>query len=241
STIKRKKGAADAKRGAAFTKLAHAISVAAREGGGDPDMNISLRMAIDKARAANMPNANIVRSIKRGTGDLTGEAVPESVTYEAYGPGGVAVLVDCLTDNRNRTVSDVRAAVTKRGGSLGEAGSVGYLFGTKGIITVPKEGIGEDELTLAAADAGADEVSGDGASFEIETEREQLASVRDALVKAGYPISTAELAKVPTSEVPVVERKTAEAVVALVTDLESLDDVTAVFTNADIDPELVGG
>ncbi|MDP9212159.1 MAG: YebC/PmpR family DNA-binding transcriptional regulator, partial [bacterium] len=122
STIKRKKGAADAKRGAAFTKLAHAISVAAREGGGDPDMNISLRMAIDKARGANMPNANIERSIKRGTGELAGETVPESVAYEAYGPGGVALLVDCLTNNRNRTVSDVRAAVTKRGGSLGEAG-----------------------------------------------------------------------------------------------------------------------
>ncbi len=241
STIKRKKGAADAKRGVVFTKLANVISLAAREGGGDPETNFTLRMATDKARAANMPNANVERAIKRGTGELAGENPPEPVSYEAYGPGGVALLIDCLTDNKNRTVSDVRAAVTKRGGSLGEAGSVSYLFESKGILAVPKAGTDEDELTLAAADAGANDVSDGGTAFEIETDRERLASVRDALAAAGYAVNGAELAKVAKAEIPVTEAKVAEAVIGLVTDLESLDDVTDVFTNADISPESVGG
>ncbi|MDP3999961.1 MAG: YebC/PmpR family DNA-binding transcriptional regulator [bacterium] len=240
STIKRKKGAADAKRGAVFTRLANLISIAAREGGGDPGMNVQLRMAIDQARAENMPNANVERAIKRGTGELAGQRPPESVTYEAYGPGGVALLVDCLTDNKNRTVSDVRAAVTKRGGSLGESGSVAYLFDEKGILKVGADA-DEDELTLAAADAGATDVdAGDGA-YEVETGRQDLAKVRDALTAAGFPVQGAELAKVPKSEVPVNDRKTAESIVALVNDLESLDDVSDVSTNADIEPELVGG
>lgn len=240
STIKRKKGAADAKRGAAFTRLANLISVAAREGGGDPEMNVQLRMAIDQARAENMPNANVERAIKRGTGELAGQRPPESVTYEAYGPGGVALLVDCLTDNKNRTVSDVRAAVTKRGGSLGETGSVAYLFDEKGILKVGGDA-DEDELTLAAADAGATDVAAAGGAYEVETARQDLAKVRDALTAAGFPVQGAELAKVPKSELPVSDPQTAEAVVALVTELESLDDVSDVSTNADIEPELVGG
>ena len=240
STIKRKKGAADAKRGAVFTRLANLISVTAREGGGDPGMNVQLRMAIDQARAENMPNANVERAIKRGTSELAGQRPPESVTYEAYGPGGVALLVDCLTDNKNRTVSDVRAAVTKRGGSLGESGSVAYLFDEKGILKVGADA-DEDELTLAAADAGATDVAAADGAYEVETGRQDLAKVRDALTTAGFPVQGAELAKVPKSEVPVNDRKTAEAVVALVTDLESLDDVSDVSTNADIEPELVGG
>jgi YebC/PmpR family DNA-binding regulatory protein len=240
STIKRKKGAADAKRGAAFTRLANLISVAAREGGGDPEMNVALRMAIDQARSENMPNANIERSIKRGTGELPGQRPPESVTYEAYGPGGVAILVDCLTDNKNRTVSDVRSRITKRGGSLGETGSVAYLFDDKGILRVGHE-TNEEELTLAAADAGATDVALTEDAYEVETDRQSLAKVRDALTAAGFPVTGAELAKVPKTEVPVTDAKTAEAVVSLVTELESLDDVSDVSTNADIEPELVGG
>lgn len=241
STIKRKKGAADAKRGAVFTKLAHAITLAAREGGGDPTANFSLRLAMDRARAANMPNANVDRAIKRGTGELAGEARPEPVSYEAYGPGGVAILVDCLTDNRNRTVSDVRAAATKRGGTLADAGSVAYLFQTKGVIAVPREGVDEDALMLAAIEAGASEVTPEGDVIEVETDRTAFAKTKEALESAGFKVESAELAKVPTNEVPVTEKKTADAIVNLITDLEELDDVITVSTNADIEPELVGG
>lgn len=241
STIKRKKGAADAKRGAIFTKLANEITVAAREGGGNPETNFSLRLAMDRARSANMPNANVDRAIKRGTGELAGERPPESVTYEGYGPGGVAVLVDCLTDNRNRTASDVRSTFTKRGGSLGEAGSVGYLFEQKGVISVNKAGADEDALMMAAIDAGASEVSAEPEVIEIETDRTSFAKVKQAVEAAGFTVASAELTKVPKSEVPVSDKKQADAVVALVTDLEDLDDAVSVSTNADIEPELVGG
>lgn len=241
STIKRKKGVADAKRGAVFTKLAHDITLAAREGGGDPTTNFSLRLAMDRARAANMPNANVDRAIKRGTGELAGEARPEPVSYEAYGPGGVAILVDCLTDNRNRTVSDVRAAVTKRGGTLAVAGSVAYLFQTKGVIAVPREGVDEDALMLAAIEAGASEVTPEGDVIEVETDRAAFAKTKEGLEKADFKVQSAELAKVPTNEVPVTEKQTADAIVNLITDLEELDDVVSVSTNADIEPELVSG
>lgn len=239
STIKRKKGAADAKRGAVFTKLAHAITLAAREGGGDPTTNFSLRLAMDRARAANMPNANVDRSIKRGTGELAGEARPEPVSYEAYGPGGVAILVDCLTDNRNRTVSDIRAAVTKRGGSLADAGSVAYLFETKGVIAIPREGINEETLMLTAIEAGASEVTPEDGLIEVETDKAAFAKTKEGLENAGFAVGSAELAKVPTNEVPVTEKKIADAIVTLITDLEELDDVVTVSTNADIEPELV--
>lgn len=241
STIKRKKGAADAKRGAVFTKLANAISIAAREGGGDPSTNFSLRLAMDRARAANMPNANVDRAIKRGTGELAGEARPEPVSYEAYGPGGVAILVDCLTDNKNRTVSDIRAAVTKRGGSLADAGSVAYLFETKGVIAIPRAGVDEDALMLAAIEAGASEVTPETDVIEVETDKAAFAKTKEGLESAGFKVGSAELAKVPTNEIPVTEKKTADAIVGLITDLEELDDVVTVSTNADIEPELVGG
>lgn len=241
STIKRKKGAADAKRGAVFTKLANEISMAAREGGGDPASNFTLRLAMDRARGANMPNANVDRAIKRGTGELAGEKPPESVTYEGYGPGGVAILVDTLTDNRNRTASDVRSTFTKRGGSLGEAGSVGYLFDTKGIITVTRAGIDEDALMMTTIDAGASEVSPEAEVIEIETDRHSFAKVKQAIETAGFTVASAELAKVPKSEVPVTDKRQADMVVALIGDLENLDDAISVSTNADIEPELVGG
>lgn len=241
STIKRKKGAADAKRGAVFTKLAHALTIAAKEGGGDPTANFALRLVMDRARAANMPSANIDRSIKRGTGELGGEKPPEQVTYEAYGPGGVAILIDCLTDNRNRTVSDVRSLITKRGGSLGENGSVAYLFQTKGIFTVDRQGLDEEALMEAAIEAGANDVNTEETVIEIVTERGSFQRVKTGLETAGFTIASAELAKVAAAEVPVTDKKAADGIVALITELEDLDDVVAVSTNADIEPELIGG
>lgn len=238
STIKRKKGAADAKRGAVFTKLAHAITIAAKDGGGDPSMNFTLRLAIDRARAANMPAANIERATKRGTGELAGEKAPEQVVYEGYGPGGVALLVECLTDNRNRTVAEVRSKITKRGGSLGEAGSVAYLFTTRGSITL--EADDAEAAMLQAVEAGADdvEVAEDGL-IVVETDRTSLAKVKEALESQGLTLQSAELMQVAATSVPVLEEKVAESVVTLIEELEELDDVLAVSTNADIDPALV--
>jgi YebC/PmpR family DNA-binding regulatory protein len=239
STIKRKKGAADAKRGAAFTKLANALTIAAKEGGGDPTMNFSLRLAMDRARAANMPSANIDRAIKRGTGELAGAKAPEQVTYEGYGPGGVALLVECLTDNRNRTVSDVRSTITKRGGSLGETGSVGYLFEKRGVLTVPRAGNDADEVMLTAIEAGASDVSEEAEIIAVETPKASFKTVKDALEGAGFAVDAAALENVATAHVPVTDAGIAGKVVDLMGELEDLDDVISVSTNADIDPELV--
>lgn len=239
ATIKRKKGAADAKRGAAFTKLANAITIAAKEGGGDPTMNFTLRLAMDKARQANMPSANIDRAVKRGTGELAGTQAPEQVTYEGYGPGGVALLVECLTDNRNRTVSDVRSTITKRGGSLGESGSVGYLFEKKGVMTIPTAGNDPDEVMLTAIDAGASDVTPEDDIIEIETPRTAFAAVKNALEAAGHTIESASLENIASASVPVNDASTATRVIDLMAELEELDDVVSVSTNADIDPELV--
>ena len=238
STIKRKKGAADAKRGAIFTKLANQITIAAKEGGGDSGMNFTLRLAIDRARGANMPAANIERAIKRGTGELAGEKAPEHVTYEGYGPGGVALLVECLTDNRNRTVSDVRSTITKRGGNLGEAGSVAYMFSTKGSITLKTDDV--ETAMLDAVEAGASDVeeAADGL-VEVETDKQGFKAVKDALEAKGYSVESAELIKVAAQQLPVTEKKAAETVISLMEELEELDDVLAVSTNADIDPSLV--
>ena len=240
STIKRKKGAADAKRGAAFTKLANALTIAAKEGGGDPGTNFALRLAMDRARGANMPTANVERAVKRGTGELAGEKAPEQLVYEAYGPGGVALMVECLTDNRNRTVSEVRSTITKRGGSLGEAGSVAYLFTNKGIITY--EAVERsDELMLEAVEAGASDVEEDDGLVTVETAKASFKAVKDTLETKGYHATSAELAQTAAAMVPVNDAKTAETVVELVTELEDLDDVITVSTNADIEPELVSG
>lgn len=239
STIKRKKGAADAKRGAVFTKLASAITVAAKEGGGDLTANFALRLAVDRAKGANMPTANIERAVKRGTGELAGSSPPEHLTYEAYGPNGVAILVECLTDNRNRTVSAVRSLITKHGGSLGEANSVAYLFTEKGIMTIKKADVDAEELMLAAVDAGAADVADVDEMIEIETDRRSFAKVKQAIEQAGYSVETAELAKVAQANVPITEQPAANSIVKLITALEELDDVVAVSTNADIEPELV--
>lgn len=238
STIKRKKGAADAKRGALFTRLANGITVAAKQGGGDPEMNFALRLAIDKAREGNMPAANIDRAIKRGTGELGGEKPPEEITYEGYGPGGVALLIECLTDNRNRTVSAVRSTITKRGGSLGESGSVAYLFTTRGILSIPIGDNDPDEIELAAIEAGAAEVTREADTVEVETARDDFAAVREALSK-DYPVGSGELVPVAQASVPVTEAKVATSVVELMSELEELDDVVTVSTNAEIEPSLV--
>src|SRR5919108_1625225 len=202
--IKRKKGAADAKRGQLFTKLGRAITVAARDGGSDPDGNAALANAIEKAKALRMPKENIERAIAKGTGEGGDAAAIEAVTYEGYGPGGVALLIEALTDNRNRTGADVRHALSKHGGTLGEPGSVGYLFEKRGVIVVDAARWSEDDLVVAI-DAGAEDVSIDEDVFEIITAPGDLAAVRAALEEAGIELESAELVQQPTSRVPVQE------------------------------------
>src|SRR5881398_3948716 len=192
SSIKHKKGAADAKRGKLFSKLARALIVAAREGGADPAANLALANAVEKARSYSMPKDNIERAIARGSGaDAAAEAF-ETVVYEGYGPSGVAVIVEALTDNRNRTASDVRHVFDKNDGNLGTSGAVAWLFERRGIVIVPAEGVDEDELTLAAAEGGADDVERDGSSYQVTAAPELLASVREAIEGAGYTIDSAE-------------------------------------------------
>lgn len=242
STIKRQKGAKDAARGAVFTKLGNAIAVAARSGA-DPDMNFSLRLAIDKAKAANMPNANIQRSIDRGSGKLGGEQIQE-VMYEGYGPGGVAILVEAATDNQNRTLPEVRAAFTKHGGNLAEKGAVAFQFERKGMIRVKDTG---DDVLMQALEAGADDVQEDPSTSSgqedgesvIYTDPKELAKVRNALQQAGLEITEAELTYVPNNTVEIVDRDTAGKIMRLMDALDELDDVTNTHVNFDIDEELL--
>ena len=234
STIKRKKGAKDAARGKLFAKLAKAIEVAAREGGGDPVANATLSQAIDKAKAASMPNDNIDRAIKRGTGEGDG-AVYEEIWYEGYAPGGVALYIQVLTDNRNRAASDVRSTLTRNGGSLGEPGSVGYLFEPRAYFLVAGE---EDEVMLAALEGGAEDVAPSDGLWEITASPSDFTAVRDALRAAGLEIDTADLTQIPISTVPVTE-KSAPAVLRVVDLLEDLDDVQSVFANFDISDEVL--
>jgi YebC/PmpR family DNA-binding regulatory protein len=238
STIKRKKGAADAKRGQLFTKLIREITVAARTGGGDPDGNPRLRTAILAAKAENMPKDNIERAIKKGTGDLEGAAY-EEVVYEGYGPGGVAVLVETLTDNRNRTVSDVRHAFSKAGGNLGGTNCVAFLFDNKGIITLDKEGQEEDRVLEVALEAGAEDVSAGGDDFEVTCAPEDFEAVREALTQAGFSVQTAELAMIPQTTVNVIDEKEASRVLRLMEALEDLDDVQHVYANFDIPDQII--
>nr|MDQ3724350.1 YebC/PmpR family DNA-binding transcriptional regulator [Actinomycetota bacterium] len=196
-SIKHKKGAADAKRGKLFSKLARAITVAARDGGGDPGHNPTLATAIQKAKDASMPKDKIQKAIDVGTGAGSDGAAIERIVYEGYGPAGVAVLVEALTDNRNRTASDVRHLFSKHGGNLGTSGAVSWLFERRGVVVVDVDAADEDELMLAAADGGADDVERDGSVFQVSTPPEQLASVRSAVEAAGIPIASAELSMVP--------------------------------------------
>ncbi len=241
STIKRAKGAADAKRGALFTKLARNISLAAKEGGsGDPDMNFRLRIAIDQARSNNMPQDSITRAVRRGTGE-GGEGMVDlsEVTYEGYGPSGGAILVQALTDNRNRTASEVRSAFNKGGGNLGDAGCVAWNFDTRGVITleIDDEGVAE-ELSLAAIDAEADDVKFEDGILEVYTAPENLLAVKSALEGEGAEPSSADISMVPKTVIP-LENKAAEQTLRLLDILEDLDDVQKAYTNADFPAEVL--
>ncbi|HEY6055001.1 MAG TPA: YebC/PmpR family DNA-binding transcriptional regulator [Gaiellaceae bacterium] len=238
SSIKHKKGAADAKRGKLFSKLSRAIIVAAKEGGGDPDNNLALANAIEKARSYSMPKDNIDRAIAKGTGEGGDAAAFETVVYEGYAADGVAVLVEALTDNRNRTAADVRHAFSKNGGSLGTTGAVAWLFERRGIVLVPADGVDEDELMLAAAEGGAEDVSLDGSSFEVVAEPEALNGVRAAIEAAGFTVESAEATMVPKTTVEIADEATARKVMRLIDALEDNDDVQEVYANFDI-PEQV--
>jgi YebC/PmpR family DNA-binding regulatory protein len=239
SSIKHKKGAADAKRGKLFSKLSRAIIVAAREGGPDPSANLALQNAIEKARSYSMPKDNIERAIAKGSGaDAEGSAF-EAVVYEGYGPEGVAVLVEALTDNRNRTASEVRHAFAKHGGNLGTTGGVAWQFERRGVLLVPAGGVDEDELVLTAADAGADDVRLDGSTYEVTTTPEELREVREAIEASGFYVETAELSMVPKTTVPIADEATAKRVVHLVEGLEDVEDVQDVYANFDISESLL--
>jgi YebC/PmpR family DNA-binding regulatory protein len=236
-SIKHKKAVVDARRGQQFTKLARAVTVAAREGGGDPDGNPALALAIQKARDASMPKDNIERAIGKGTGEGVDVDRIETVLYEGYGPGGVALLIEALTDNRNRTGADVRHLLSKHGGNLGEPGSVSYLFQKQGVIVIDASRYDEEDL-IPAIDAGALDIAVDDDVFEVITEPADLVSVRDALTAGGIEIESADLVQRPISRVP-VEEADATRLIRLIDALEESDDVTAVNANFDVDASVL--
>jgi YebC/PmpR family DNA-binding regulatory protein len=238
SSIKHKKGAADAKRGKLFSKLSRAIIVAAREGGPDPAGNLALQNAIEKARSYSMPKENIERAIAKGAGTDSEGSGYETVVYEGYGPEGVAVLVEALTDNRNRTASEIRHLFAKHGGNLGATGAVAWQFERRGVILVPAEGVDEDVLFLAAVEGGADDVELDESSFQITCAPESFGAVREAVEAAGFPIDSAELPMVPKVTVSISDEAAVRKVMRLVDGLEEADDVQDVYANFDI-PEAV--
>jgi YebC/PmpR family DNA-binding regulatory protein len=238
ASIKHKKAATDAKRGQLFTKLARAIAIAAREGGADPESNFTLAAAIEKAKSYSMPKDNIQRAVDRGAGTGAGDEQIERVVYEGYGPGGAAVLVDTLTDNRNRTGADVRNLFDKSGGNLGEPGSVAWQFEKKGVILVDAERYTEDDL-MPAIDAGAEDVAPDGDVLKVTTEPTGLAAVRGALEDAGVAVESSELAMEPNAVVEIAEEREARALVRLMEALDDHDDVEAVHANFDIPEALL--
>jgi YebC/PmpR family DNA-binding regulatory protein len=236
-SIKHKKAVVDARRGQHFTKLARAITVAAREGGGDPDGNPSLALAIQKARDASMPKDNIERAIAKGTGEGVDADQIETVLYEGYGPGGVALLIEALTDNRNRTGADVRHLLSKHGGNLGEPGSVSYLFDKRGVIVVDASRYDEDDL-MPAIDAGAEDIARDDDVFEVITEPSDLVGVREALREAGVEFESADVSQRPKVRVP-LEESDAAKLLKLIDALEESDDVGAVHANYDVDASVL--
>jgi YebC/PmpR family DNA-binding regulatory protein len=238
SSIKHKKGAADAKRGKLFSKLSRAIIVAAKEGGGDPANNLALQNAIEKARSYSMPKDNIERAVAKGSGADADAQAFETVIYEGYGPEGVAVIVEALTDNRNRTAADVRHLFSKSDGNLGTAGAVAWLFERRGVVLVPADGVDEDELTLAAAEGGADDVELDGSQYQIVAAPEALSTVREAVEAAGFAVESAELTMIPKTTVEVADESAAKKILRLIDALEDNDDVQDVYANFDI-PERV--
>jgi YebC/PmpR family DNA-binding regulatory protein len=237
ATIKRKKGATDAARGKLFSKSIKEITIAARHGGGDPEGNPRLRAAIAAAKAINMPSTNVERAIKRGTGEIEG-AHYEETQYEGYAPGGVGVLVEIATDNKNRTAGEIRQIFTKHGGALGEAGSVAYLFKPRGVILVDKAAVGEEALMECVLDAGADDVNSEGDSFEVLTPPAALEAVKEALAKRKVPTLSAELTRVATQQVP-VSAKDAGQLLKLVDTLEDHDDVQKVYANFNVPDEIL--
>jgi YebC/PmpR family DNA-binding regulatory protein len=240
ATTKHKKAIIDAKKGKAFTQVANMIALAAKQGGGDPKMNFSLRLAIDKAKAANMPTANIERAIKRGTGELGGARIEEFV-YEGYGPGGTAVLVETASDNKNRTVGEIRAAFTKSGGSLGNSGSVAYLFDQKGQLTInlEEQKLSKDEIELFVLDSGAEDFEDLGGAIIVYTGPTDLAKAKEYLESQGVAFESAELAYIAKTDVQIKDADKAASILKLIDTLECLDDVVAVHSNFDIPEELM--
>jgi YebC/PmpR family DNA-binding regulatory protein len=232
-SIKHKKAATDSKRGRIFTRLIKEMTAAARNGGGDPDANPRLRLAIATAKANNMPADNIKRAIMRGTGELPGVSY-EDVNYEGYGPGGVAIFVHVLTDNKNRTVAEIRHILSKNGGNLGETGCVGWMFGRKGYLVVEKAAVGEDKLMDLVIGAGADDMREDGENFEVFTSPENFDTVKSSLEKEGIPLAAAEISMVPQNYVK-LEGKNAQTMLKLMEALEDHEDVQNVWSNFDID------
>jgi YebC/PmpR family DNA-binding regulatory protein len=238
ATTKHKKAVIDAKRGKMFAKLIKNVEVAARVGGGDPAGNPTLYDAIQKAKKSSVPNDNIDRAVKRGSGLEAGGADWQTIMYEGYGPNGVAMLIECLTDNRNRAATEVRTALTRNGGTFADAGSVSYLFNRKGVVIVPKAGLSEDDLMLAVLDAGAEEINDLGDSFEVVSEPTDLVAVRTALQDAGIEYDSAESSLVPTMTVP-VDEEAARKVFKLIDVLEDCDDVQNIFANFDVSDEVM--
>jgi len=237
STIKHKKAVTDARRGQLFTRLAREVTVAARAGGGDPDINFGLRLAIDKARSANMPKDNIERAIKRGTGELKGAELIE-LTYEGYAPNGVAVLIKVLTDNKNRVVADIRRILTRQGGSLAESGAVAWQFERKGYIAIAPNGVDDDTIFEIAVDAGADDIVFGDDMTQVYSEVENFQAVRKALEEAGIQFETVELSLIPKNTLALEEKQTLQ-VMRVIDNLEELDDTQQVYSNLDISDEVM--
>lgn len=238
ATIKHKKAATDAKRGKVFSKLAKEITICAKGGGGDPGANISLRTLLQKAKAVNMPSDNIDRAIKKGTGELQGAAL-EEIMFESYAAGGVAMIIQCLSDNRNRTVAEVRHVITRCGGSLAGQGQVMRSFQRRGQIFVNASKVAEDKLMELVLDAGADDMQQDGDQFEILTDPSKYNQVVEALNKASIPVESSEVSLIPDNYVPVTEKDKASTLLNFVEELEELDDVQNVYNNADIDDKIM--
>lgn len=238
ANIKHRKAAQDAKKGREFQKHVRAVMVAAREGGGDPAMNVRLKAAIDRAKAVNLPSDSIDKAVKKGTGDIEG-ARYEEVVYEGYGAGGVAVLVETLTDNKNRTASEIRHLFSKNGGSLGEAGCVSWLFERKGILFVQGEGLDEEELLMACLEGGAEDLSKSEGGFTVTADPSVLSEVREKLESSGYSVERAELDMIPKTQVTLASRGEAEKILKFLDALEDQDDVQNVYANFDIADEMI--
>lgn len=238
-SIKHKKGAADAKRGKIFTMHAKLITIAAREGGGDADTNPSLRSTIDNAKMANVPNANIERAIKRGTGELKEGAEISECMYEGYGPEGIAIYIQVVTDNKNRTVANVKSILGKHGGSMAGAGSVAYLFHKKGLVLIKADPSIHEEIELTAIDAGAEDIKSEAETVEIYTDPKDLHNVKKTLQEGGYNIESSEITFIPENEVEIDDEVKAKKVLKLMDALEDDEDVTNVFSNFDIPDELL--